>query len=612
MDVNPMRKLLLVLSLLLVPSLAFAQCNGVFPNNTICGNISGAGNIPGPVANSALTGVPGGISPQIQYNNSGVFGGLTDSQVATRVQPFLAGVNVVNLKFFTSSGTYTPLTGLAYATIEAVGAGGGGGSAAGTIGQVFTGGGGGAGAYCRAGVTPTTLGSSAVITIATGGAGGATGSNNGSPGSGFTSASSLCSAGPGAGGHFASAVGFPFAGTGGSTGLGDIVSPGPPGSPGFYSTSTALVSAGGNGGPSFLGGGAKGAFASGAAVNGDNAIGHGDGGAGAVAHNVAANAAGGNGSDGYIWITEYAVQNIIPTTASPVVIQRVATNLWNVNTPIVNGLPGEYITWQFINVGKSFTPPINMIGLYGISTNENGVVRVLTDGPTANAAFEYAMNIGRTDNAIGTYQFAGNAHGNITDSGPTISMDGGSNLINIPIGNYVRGTTLTIAQAPGLLLPSTATPNGTPGSAFGSINQGHVIDSTGITLSWSTAITQTNAGDQNSYSPMLPMTGMDRVQFGGNSPLTIATHPGSPIQSANQGLQTSITAWNTARPDLKLILTLPNGSPSSPDGWTKDTTSNTFVIQNPTFDKAYTNYRSGATGIASTNSSFLSHYAVSK
>lgn len=72
-----MKKLLFALALLCAPVAASAQCNGIFPNNTICGNISGAGNLPRPLSNSVLTGVPGGTNGQIQYNNSGNFGGFT-------------------------------------------------------------------------------------------------------------------------------------------------------------------------------------------------------------------------------------------------------------------------------------------------------------------------------------------------------------------------------------------------------------------------------------------------------------------------------------------------------------------------------------------------------
>lgn len=83
-----MKRFLIALALLLVPALAQAQCNGVFPNNTICGNISGANNLPRAVPQSALTGVPGGINPQIQFNNNGVFGGLTDAAVTARLSLF--------------------------------------------------------------------------------------------------------------------------------------------------------------------------------------------------------------------------------------------------------------------------------------------------------------------------------------------------------------------------------------------------------------------------------------------------------------------------------------------------------------------------------------------
>lgn len=42
-----MKKLLLALAFLaLAPSAALAQCNGVFPNGTLCGNVSGASNLP--------------------------------------------------------------------------------------------------------------------------------------------------------------------------------------------------------------------------------------------------------------------------------------------------------------------------------------------------------------------------------------------------------------------------------------------------------------------------------------------------------------------------------------------------------------------------------------
>ena len=41
-----MKRLVLALALLLVPSFAWAQCTGVFPNNTVCGNATGSSNTP--------------------------------------------------------------------------------------------------------------------------------------------------------------------------------------------------------------------------------------------------------------------------------------------------------------------------------------------------------------------------------------------------------------------------------------------------------------------------------------------------------------------------------------------------------------------------------------
>lgn len=76
-----MKKLLLALALLLLPSAAWAQCNGVFPNNTVCGNVTGANNTPRPTSPSAFLGAAGGTNGQVQYNNNGALGGLTNIQL---------------------------------------------------------------------------------------------------------------------------------------------------------------------------------------------------------------------------------------------------------------------------------------------------------------------------------------------------------------------------------------------------------------------------------------------------------------------------------------------------------------------------------------------------
>jgi hypothetical protein len=76
MDGCAMRKILLAFALCLAASAASAQCNGVFPNQTVCGNVSGS---PAPPTNLPLSSFalgPGGSNGEVQYNNgSGGFGG---------------------------------------------------------------------------------------------------------------------------------------------------------------------------------------------------------------------------------------------------------------------------------------------------------------------------------------------------------------------------------------------------------------------------------------------------------------------------------------------------------------------------------------------------------
>lgn len=73
-----MKRILLALALLLFPSLCWAQCNGVFPNATVCGNATGSSNTPRPTSPSAFQGSAGGSNGQVQYNNSGSLAGFTN------------------------------------------------------------------------------------------------------------------------------------------------------------------------------------------------------------------------------------------------------------------------------------------------------------------------------------------------------------------------------------------------------------------------------------------------------------------------------------------------------------------------------------------------------
>jgi len=95
-----MKKLLLALAFFAsFTGFAEAQCNGVFPNNTACGNISGSSGLPRPVPlNSFPANAPGGTTGQQQYNaGGGLFGGFTQSgdvtvNTATGVATIGAGI----------------------------------------------------------------------------------------------------------------------------------------------------------------------------------------------------------------------------------------------------------------------------------------------------------------------------------------------------------------------------------------------------------------------------------------------------------------------------------------------------------------------------------------
>ena len=92
-----MKKFLLAAFLLLLPTAAFAQCNGIFPNNTVCGNITGSNNTPRPTNPSAFQGSAGGTNGQIQYNNNGNLAGTgpltcpAGQFLNTAAAPFVCG-----------------------------------------------------------------------------------------------------------------------------------------------------------------------------------------------------------------------------------------------------------------------------------------------------------------------------------------------------------------------------------------------------------------------------------------------------------------------------------------------------------------------------------------
>lgn len=111
-------------------------------------------------------------------------------------------INKVVIQTFTSTGTYTPTTGMVYCIVRMVaGGGGGGGTANSTASNVSVAAGGGGGEYGEGVFTAATIGASQAVTI---GDGGTAGANTGTAGGtgGTTSLGALLTAIGGNGGTF--------------------------------------------------------------------------------------------------------------------------------------------------------------------------------------------------------------------------------------------------------------------------------------------------------------------------------------------------------------------------------------------------------------------------
>ena len=250
-------------------------------------------------------------SQQILYSTAAnVVGQLTtanSSVVATNAAGTLAmRLFSVNVQTFIANGTYTPSTGMLYCLIELVGSGGGGGgSAATTAAQLAMGGGGGSGEYASGIFSAATVGASQVVTCPAGGNGGVAGGNNGIAG-GTTSVGALISAAGGNGGLGGNASGTGglnsggFGGTGGAGGT--VRVPGQSGGTGLSVFGTFQ----------YNGIGAAGRFSGGGLIQsatgpGQAGNGRGGGGNGGFSFVSAAAQAGGNGSSGFVVITEYII-----------------------------------------------------------------------------------------------------------------------------------------------------------------------------------------------------------------------------------------------------------------------------------------------------------------
>lgn len=213
----------------------------------------------------------------------------------------------INIQKFTSSGTYTPSTGILYAVISCWGAGGGGGGAQGAGGASSAGGGGGAGSKSIKVSSSAQIGVSQTVTIGVGGTAGF-GAGNGSAG-GDTSVGVLCIGKGGSGGAAENVnTTIPIGGAGGVAGTGDVTGVGQPGGSGFFGATTQGGPSG-FGGSTELGGGGTGVVSGGGSfVGGISGSGPGAGGSGAAVNDSGAAPTAGNGSSGFVSIVEYLNQ----------------------------------------------------------------------------------------------------------------------------------------------------------------------------------------------------------------------------------------------------------------------------------------------------------------
>jgi hypothetical protein len=221
------------------------------------------------------------------------------------------GFTSINRQVFTTTGTYTPTTGMLYCDIEVIGGGGGGASSQSAgANSLSVGASAGGGGYARGIFSAATIGASKSVTIGSGGAGSPSGSSPGATG-GTTSVGTLISATGGASGGSTSGSSNSLGAPGGTGGIGtggDFQTHGSPGGYGsaVWVTTTNYFMYTGNGGSTFFGGGALGVTdkSSGATV-GNNATSYGGGGGGSTCAQITGSAAGGNGFAGIVIVTEY-------------------------------------------------------------------------------------------------------------------------------------------------------------------------------------------------------------------------------------------------------------------------------------------------------------------
>ncbi len=205
---------------------------------------------------------------------------------------------------FTSSGTYTPTTGMVYCILHTVGGGGAGGSVADSSGN-GCGGGGGSGGYSVKRATASDIGVSKTVTIGAGGTAAAGGNNPGGNG-GDTSVGTLCIGKGGTGGSGGAANSSGAGGSPGVVGTGDTTLPGGSGQRGSSGTIATVAFGQPMGGITVLGG--CGGTSAGQAAGVAGQANTGAGGSGGSSFNSGGAAGGGAGGSGYVWVEEFIAE----------------------------------------------------------------------------------------------------------------------------------------------------------------------------------------------------------------------------------------------------------------------------------------------------------------
>ena len=258
--------------------------------------------------NSSATPTAGGIvygnGTAYAITSTGTSGQYLQS--AGSGTPIWAQPGPTSIQVLTTSGTYSPSSGVKAIIVELVGAGGGSGAiaSAGGNNNGTVSGGGGSGAYTRAIILNPA--SSYTYIIGLGGTASAVGVAGGNGGATSFNAGTITAPG-GSGGGIGSAIGngtISLGGNGGVAGIGgSFMVSGHAGGTGF---SSSVLSVAGSGANSYFGdGGLSPAVIDGSSVAGIAGNSYGAGASGAAAMNFATGAVGAAGYHGVIIVTEY-------------------------------------------------------------------------------------------------------------------------------------------------------------------------------------------------------------------------------------------------------------------------------------------------------------------